>query len=149
MILGTLTYPFTPTYAMKRRQLYGVGILWWDGSTVVYAGNPSRYHEVVFGGYEVYLKVFDWVWDGSRQTVQLNNWIEDLWAYAPGGSTPISFGTADVFASWVTDVRAWFYVVAFAPTSEQWTVQKMPDTIPGYWNPPNPIPRTYPYTFVI
>lgn len=145
MIFGTLTYPFTPYYVMPRAKLMGIGVVWWNGSSIVMPGNPSRYHEVVFGGYEVFLRVHSWVWDWSNKSVSIRDWITDLWAYPPGGGTPISFGTAEVYANWQPEARGWFLVVAFAPYTQTRMYQAVPGSPPGFYSPLPPSPVTFPY----
>lgn len=145
MILGTISYPFGQAYAIRRTRLIAFAVEWWSPVILITPGNPSVFQEVPFGGYRMHIKYYDWVYAWSTKTCQVDEVIEEAWAYAPGSGTPISFGNANFFVEWNTTIRAYCFVFSLVPNNGARCYQEFPPyTIPP-WNAPVPVPHDYPY----
>lgn len=146
MILATLSYPFGQDYVFPRTRLIGFCFVWWTPTSILSTGNPSSYLEAPFGGNTMIVKLKDWVWEWSTKTVQIDDFLEDLYMLPPGSSTPTSPGVCEVYGQWSNTARGWFLTVANAPILQTRWYNVMPAHPPGYYNPPFPADISYPFS---
>jgi len=133
-ILASLTYDPGPSFVIPRPYVWGFTIGWWNGTTLVTAGNPTVAQEVPFGGYRVYVKFQEWFFAWDNKTAPLEGLLEDLYAMAPGDSTPINAGNVLIQYEYEPIFGIPILNVVFDNPDGYYWFQAFPDAPADYWN---------------
>lgn len=136
--MGTVLY--TPSYpehnaefAIPRYHCAALAIQW--NNPIVISGWPNIHlKETVFGGFEAFITMHNWIQPFSRKTFTLGNMFETLYVTPPGGGTPISAGVCPI--NWHIDpgFRIPVCVLVLGGIGPYWFFPT-PPAPSSYWQP--------------
>lgn len=124
-------------FSIPRPYLVGWQISYYDGSTILSSGQETIVEEHTYGGYKLFVKAKDWVWDWDNKTLHLEDLLEDWYATAPGSSTPIYTGFTIVEYKFNSGYLN--YDIVFSPIGIptcHYLYQRVPPGDAAYWAKP-------------
>jgi hypothetical protein len=107
---------------------------WWEHS-IVSSGQTTVLQEVPFGGYRFVFRWSDDFWNWNSSWWSWDAAISDVYALAPGSSTPINAG--DVLLNPQRDPATGLFVLTVAndPSDGHYTFVRLPPEPGDYWQP--------------
>lgn len=144
-VLADITYLPSASFVMQRQYNPFFAVGWHDDTILITPGNPSEFQEIHFGGYRAVIRFKDWWWQWDNRSAQMNEVLEDLYALAPGSSTPSSLGAIQIRLQYEAQYLTWVYVIDLSPFAGcfYWW-QRFPEQDRPYWTtivddvPPTP-----------
>jgi len=134
-VLASFSYPQGATFAVQRQQLPAWAIGWQPDAIALQSGQYTILKEFSFGGYELHIKIKDWIWEWDNRGFILDEIFEDYYAIPPGGGPPVSAGT--VFVSWEYEQTFLLPIINItnpAPAAHYY-FQRFPAATRPYWTP--------------
>lgn len=134
-VLASFVYPQGAKFALQRQQIPAYVIGYEPGAFAVQSGRYTILQEVVYGGYQVHLKLKEWIWEWDNRGFVLDEIWEDFFVRAPDGSI-IPAGT--VYVGWVFS-SAWlmpWLQVTIPASGDHYYFQRFPAATRAYWCPP-------------
>jgi hypothetical protein len=149
-VLAAITYLPNADFCPQRQELALFAIHWHNPTDLLVAGNPSEVKENDYGGYRAVVRFPSWIWDYDNRSIPLNRLFDDLYALAPGSSTPSSLGAIQVRWEFKPEFNAQIIAIDLAvgvmgdywlqefPTPSRhywqelhWTLPALPSVVPG------------------
>jgi len=149
-VLASIDWQPNADFCPQRQQLALFAVHWHNPTDLLTPGNPTVVQENDFGGYKAVIKFADWVWNYDNRSVPLRRLFDDLYALAPGSSTPSDLGAIQVRWQMDAQFNAQFISIDLAPgvigdyvlqalpppdrpywLSQHWTLGTLPRTVPG------------------
>lgn len=136
-VLADFVYPQGAKFALQRQQVPAFAIGWQADAFAIASGQYTVLKEVSFGGYELHIKIKDWIWDWDNRGYTLDEIFEDYYAIPPGGGPPVSastvFVTYQVEPNFVTNLLT---ISNVAPVPHYY-MQRFPPATRPYWCMPH------------
>ena len=135
-VLASVTYIPGADFCPQRQELALFAIHWHHPTDLLIPGNPTTVKENTFGGYQAVVRFASWVWDYDNRSVPLNRLFDDLYALAPGSSTPSSLGAIQVRWQFDTSINGQLIAIDLAPgiIGDYWLQEFPPPDRPHWQN---------------
>lgn len=131
-VLWTPSWDIPPNFNLFRPYFLGHVIGWWAGTTVDETDNPIRLTEHLFGGYQTYLKLYDFWWNFNTGEFHVEDIIEDFYAIQPITGLHVSMGVVTVGLSFSPDIGYYWLNFQFA-TPPAYLYFPLPTSPGGHW----------------
>lgn len=143
-VLTTWDIPQGGDFSIPRPYVVGFNISYFGDSTIISSGQETVVEEHTYGGYKLFVKFKDWIWDWSNKSFDLGDILEDWYSTAPGSSTPIYTGTT--LLTFQPNPGYFNYDLVFSPVGIpvcHYLYQRLPAGPATYWaHPQNDAPIT-------
>jgi hypothetical protein len=114
-ILATQTWVTPADYLIERSSFGGIALVWWK-MCLLSAGPDTKMREVPFGGYKVRMTIDSDFWDHRSSAWRHDQIVTNLYAEAPGSSTPIAIGTCNRQVTFFPSLRQYWIIVQCTPS---------------------------------
>lgn len=133
-VLASITWIPGADFCPQRQELALFAIHWHNPTDLLVAGNPTTVKENDFGGYKAVVEFASWIWDYDNRSVPLHRLFDNLYALAPGSSTPSSLGAIQVRWQFDQSINAQLIAIDLAPgvIGDYW-LQAFPPPNRPYW----------------
>lgn len=134
-VLADFSYPQGDTFALQRQQVPAWAIGWQPDAIALASGQYTILKEFSFGGYELHIRVKDWVWQWDNRGYRLDDIFEDYYAIPPGGGSPVSAGTVFVKYEFDPGFMTPLLVIVNPALADHYYFQRFPAATRPYWTP--------------
>ena len=143
-ILATQTWNTPPDFLIERSTFWGFLYVWWTGC-LVQSGRDTIVREVPFGGYQVRITVDSSFWYADSSGWRHDQILENLYAMAPGSSTPINMGAVSRQIEYYGALDAYVCVITSEPNGAygRWQAFPWAPENAGLPNRPPSLPETF------
>lgn len=86
----------------------------------------------MYGGYKVYMRIRDGVWQPDSDMVSLEDMFDDIYAMPPGSTTKINSGTLKINYQNDLTGQAPLIVLVYVPSPGVYSYHEM-SHVSGYW----------------
>lgn len=133
-VLADIAWFPNADFCPQRQQLAMFAVHWHNPTDLLTPGNPTIVQENDFGGYKAVIRFASWVWDYDNRSIPLNRLFDDLYALAPGSTTPSSLGAIQVRWQFDQGINGQLIAIDLAPgvIGDYWLQAFPPPTRP-YW----------------
>lgn len=113
-VLADMVWDTPAGFLVERSAVWGVLLAWWEMCAIA-VGETSTFQEVPFGGYRVVIGINPSFWTHTSSAWTHDQVITNLYALAPGSSTPISVGTVRRGYTFVPQLLQYVLTVSCIP----------------------------------
>jgi len=134
-VLASFTYPQGASFALQRQQVNAWAVGWQPDAIALASGQYTILKEFSFGGYEVHIRVKDWIWQWDNRGYTLGEIWEDFYAVPPGGGAPVSVGAVEIKYEFNPTFMCPLLVVVIPAPADHYYLQRFPAATAPYWSP--------------